>query len=53
MALAEGTSQIHVGDDLSLHAQSLLYIINKFIPNLQYNHENGILSITGIGHQFL
>jgi len=52
MALAEGTSQIHVGNNLSLHAQSLLYILTKFIPDLQYTHEDGILSITGIGHQF-
>ena len=37
-ALANGRSELLVGDELSLHVQSLIYVLQKFIPNLVVNH---------------
>jgi RNA 3'-terminal phosphate cyclase (ATP) len=50
MALAQGTSRLLVGD-LSLHTESLLYVLQAFLPALQFSHENSILSIEGVGFQ--
>lgn len=49
--LAIGKSLLYIGEELSLHTQSLLYVIKSFIPEFKYQHENGILEIEGIGHK--
>lgn len=51
MALAQGKSEIYIGEELSLHTQSLLYVIKSFIPQFMYSHQDGILSIEGIAHK--
>ena len=51
MALPEGTSELLVGEELSLHTQSLLYIIQKFLPAVAVSHEEGIMRVTGIGYK--
>jgi RNA 3'-terminal phosphate cyclase (ATP) len=38
MGLAHGTSELLVGEELSLHTQSLIYILQKFIPELEVTH---------------
>lgn len=44
--LAAGKSRLRVGPELSLHTQSLIYVIQKFIPEFKYEHtEDGILEI--------
>lgn len=48
-ALAKGRSELFVGEELSLHTHSLIYVLQKFIPELVISHENGILSVEGIG----
>lgn len=48
-ALANGRSELLVGDELSLHTHSLVYVLQKFIPELVISHENGILAVQGIG----
>lgn len=41
-----------MGPELSLHTQSLMYVIEKFIPEFKYTHtEDGILEIEGIGYK--
>ena len=50
-SLACGTSRLLIGEELSLHTESLLYVIKNFIPEFKYKHEEGILSIEGIGHK--
>lgn len=47
-ALAKGRSELLVGDELSLHTQSLVYVLQKFMPGLVISHENRVLSIEGI-----
>lgn len=50
--LAAGKSRLRVGPELSLHTQSLMYVIEKFIPEFKYTHtEDGILEIEGIGYK--
>lgn len=49
-ALANGRSELLVGDELSLHTQSLIYVLQKFIPNLVVSHEDGVLKIDGINY---
>ena len=49
-ALANGRSELLVGDELSLHTQSLIYVLQKFIPNLVVGHEDGVLKIDGINY---
>ena len=46
-ALANGRSELLVGEELSLHTHSLIYVLQKFIPELVVTHENGILGIEG------
>ena len=50
-SLAAGTSRFLIGEELSLHTQSLLYVIKSFIPEFKHKHEEGILSVEGIGHK--
>ena len=49
--LAEGTSRMFVGEELSLHTQSMLYVIKEFLPEFKYTHEEGILAIEGVGYK--
>jgi RNA 3'-terminal phosphate cyclase len=37
-ALANGTTKLLVGEELSLHTQSLIYVINKFLPEVEITH---------------
>ena len=56
MALANGTSQIRVGKELTEHTESVFYILKYFIPNLQIKVEDAkegdlefkIIEIVGI-----
>lgn len=50
MALAHGTSRLLVGE-LSLHTESLLYVLQSFLPTLQFSHEDSILSVHGVGYE--
>lgn len=47
--LAEGTSRLLVGHELSLHTQSMMYVIKQFLPEFSYSHAEGILTIEGMG----
>ena len=47
--LAEGTSKLYVGEELSLHTQSMMYVIKTFLPEFKYEHAEGILTIEGMG----
>lgn len=40
-----------IGKQQSLHTQSLIYVINSFLPKVEFKHdkESQILSIKGIG----
>ncbi|KRX08748.1 RNA 3'-terminal phosphate cyclase/enolpyruvate transferase, alpha/beta [Pseudocohnilembus persalinus] len=57
MALAQGTSQIRCGKEMTPHTQAVFYVLKKFIPNLKYlieqdkndKMQSNIISIEGIG----
>jgi RNA 3'-terminal phosphate cyclase len=48
-ALAGGRSELLVGEELSLHTHSLIYVLQKFIPGLEIAHEENVLIVNGIG----
>ena len=51
MALANGTSEIKVGKDLTDHTHAAIYVLKKFIPHLivdihEFEHGN-VIKIIG------
>lgn len=53
MALANGVSQLFIGEEISLHTQSLIYVLQKFIPDLEIIHEEGLLTVKGINYKIV
>ena len=53
MALANGVSELFIGEEISLHTQSLIYVIQKFIPELEITHEEGMLKVKGINYKMV
>lgn len=53
MALANGVSELFIGEEISLHTQSLIYVMQKFIPDLEITHEEGMLKIKGISYKIV
>lgn len=53
MALANGVSELFIGEEISLHTQSLIYVMQKFIPDLEITHEEGMLKIQGISYKIV
>lgn len=53
MALANGVSELFIGEEISLHTQSLIYVIQKFIPELEITHEEGMLKVKGINYKIV
>lgn len=50
MALASGTSRVNIGKSRSEHTMSMLYVIEKFLPEAKIHFEDGILSIQGVNY---
>lgn len=55
LSLAEGTSELMIGREESLHTKSLMYVIKSFIPEVEFEHDEelGVLKIKGVGHKRL
>ena len=53
LSLSNGVSELKVGEELSLHTHSLIYVINSFFPDVKFHHdqETGILRVKGISFQ--
>jgi hypothetical protein len=51
LSFANGTSELFIGREQSLHTKSLVYVIKSFIPEVEFDHDEatGILKIKGIG----
>jgi RNA 3'-terminal phosphate cyclase (ATP) len=50
MALADGKSRINIGKHQSDHTKSMIYVIDKFLPEAKIHFQDGILEIDGINY---
>jgi len=37
--MANGVSELLIGEEMSLHTKSLIYVINSFIPEVEFTHD--------------